>query len=203
MAILSRIYWFINWAVIAAIVAIIVLVLLRLIANSANLNPFGWSSLTIRRLTDPFIGPVRRALISFGVDPKYAPLVTILLAVLLGWFALQVVSSIANTLAGIIVSLQHFSLVTLAGYVLYGMIGLYTLLVFIRVIFSWVMVSYSHRVMRFLVNATEPLLGPLRRMIPPVGTFDISPIIAFVILWLFQAAIAGTLLHGQPLQFFG
>ncbi|HAF16094.1 MAG TPA: hypothetical protein DHU55_15685 [Blastocatellia bacterium] len=83
------------------------------------------------------------------------------------------------------------------------MIGLYTLLVFIRVIFSWVMVSYSHRVMRFLVNATEPLLGPLRRMIPPVGTFDISPIIAFVILWLFQAAIAGTLLHGQPLQFFG
>jgi YggT family protein len=57
--------------------------------------------------------------------------------------------------------------------------------------------------MRFLVNATEPLLGPLRRMIPPVGTFDISPIIAFVILWLFQAAIAGTLLHGQPLQFFG
>src|SRR2546426_10391038 len=86
MIILSRLYWFINWAVIAVIVSVIVLVLLRLIANQADLNPFGWSSLTIRRLTDPFIGPVRRALVSLGVDPKYAPLVTILLAVLLGWF---------------------------------------------------------------------------------------------------------------------
>ena len=61
--------------------------------------------------------------------------------------------------------------------------------------FAWVMVSYSNRLMRFLVNATEPLLGPLRRMIPPVGMFDISPFVAFIIIWLFQAAIAGTLLR--------
>jgi YggT family protein len=56
--------------------------------------------------------------------------------------------------------------------------------------------------MRFLVNTTEPLLGPLRRMVPPVGTFDISPIVAFIIVWLFQAAIRGTLLHGWPIAFF-
>jgi len=56
--------------------------------------------------------------------------------------------------------------------------------------------------MRFLVNATEPLLGPLRRMVPLVGTFDISPIVAFIIVWLVQAAIAGTLLHGWPVVFF-
>jgi uncharacterized protein YggT (Ycf19 family) len=39
-------------------------------------------------------------------------------------------------------------------------------------------------------------------MVPLVGTFDISPIVAFIILWLFQAAIAGTLLHGRPVVFF-
>jgi YggT family protein len=71
-----------------------------------------------------------------------------------------------------------------------------------RIIFSWGMVSYANRVMRFLVDTTEPLLGPLRRTIPPLGRLDISPIIAFLILWLFQTAIAGTLLRGAtPIAF--
>jgi YggT family protein len=58
------------------------------------------------------------------------------------------------------------------------------------------MVSYKNRLMRFLVNTTEPLLGPLRRIIPPLGIMDISPIFAFIIIWLFQRAIMGTLLRG-------
>ena len=202
MIILGRVYWFINWAVIAVIVAVVVLVLLRLIANQADLNPFGRTSLTIRRLTDPLIGPVRRALMGFGVDPKYAPLVAILMAVLLGWFSLQLVSNIANTVAGILLSLGKHAVVPIIGYLLYGLIGLYSLLIFIRIIFSWVMVGYSNRVMRFLVNATEPMLAPLRRFVPLVGTFDISPIVAFIILWIFQGAIAGTLLKGWQIVFF-
>jgi YggT family protein len=202
MNILSRLYWFINWAVIAVIVGIIAVVLVRLIANQVNPNPFGWTSLTIRRLTDPLIGPVRRALIGFGVDPKYAPLVTILVTILLGWFSLQLVSSIANTTAGIIVSLDKHALVPIIGYLLYGLLSFYSLLIFIRVIFSWVTVSYSNRLMRFLVNATEPLLGPLRRIVPLVGGFDISPIVAFLIVWLLQGAVVGTLLRGWQIVFF-
>lgn len=202
MIILERVFWFINSAVIAIITAIIILIVLRLVANQADLNPFGWSSRTIRRLTDPLVLPVRRALVGLSVDPKYAPLVTILIAILLGWFALQLVASIANTLAGILSSLGTHALVPILGYVLYGLLSFYSLLIFIRIIFSWVMVSYSNRLMRFLVNATEPLLGPLRRIVPPVGTFDISPIVAFIILWLFQGAIAGTLLRGLPTVFF-
>ena len=86
------------------------------------------------------------------------------------------------------------------GFILYGLISIYILLIIIRIVFSWGMVSYTNRVMRFLVDATEPLLGPLRRMIPPLGWIDISPIVAFLILWLFQAAIAGTLLRGATIQ---
>lgn len=202
MLIIGRIYWLINWAVIAIILATIILIVLRLIANYADLNPFSWPALTIRRLTDPLIGPVRRGLIGFGVDPKYSPLIAILIAILLGWFVLQLVSSIANTIAGVLLSLQQQLVVPVIGYVLYGLLAFYTLLIFIRIIFSWVMISYSNRVMRFLVNTTEPLLGPLRRIVPPLGMFDISPIVAFFILWLFQAAVAGTLLRGLPIVFF-
>jgi len=202
MVILERVFWFVYSFIIAVIVGVVVVVLLRVIANKADLNPFSKTSLSIRRLTDPIIGPVRRALMGFGVDPKYAPLVAILITVLLGWFSLQLVTSIVYTIAGVMLSLSKHAVVPIIGYVLYGMLSFYSLLIFIRIIFSWVMVSYSNRLMRFLVNATEPLLGPLRRIVPPVGAFDISPIVAFIIVWLFQSAIAGTLLKGWPIVFF-
>ena len=196
MIIISRTLLFVNWAVSAVIIAVILMMVFRMIANYADLNPFAWTSLTIRRLTDPFVLPVRRALLGFGVDPKYSPLVVILIVILLGYFVLQLASTIASTLSGLLVSLQQGAMVSALGFILYGLISIYILLIFIRIIFSWGMISYSNRIMRFLVNTTEPLLGPLRRMIPPLGAMDISPIVAFLILWLFQQAIAGTLLRG-------
>ncbi|MGH9901986.1 MAG: YggT family protein [Pyrinomonadaceae bacterium] len=186
------------------IVAAVVLMLVRLALNFADLNPFSRPVLFVRRLTDPFINPVRRALVGFGVGPNIAPLITILLVILVGWFAQQLAESILNTAAGVVHSLsspERGAFVALVGYVLYGLLGFYSLLIFIRIIFSWGMVSYANPVMRFLVNATDPLLTPLRRMMPPLGPFDLSPIVAFIILWLFQAAIVGTILRGWQLNF--
>ena len=203
MVILSRIYWFMNWLVVAFIVSVIVLIVLRMIGNQLNLNPFAWASLTLRRLTDPLIAPVRRALVRFGVDQKYASLVTIIITIVLGWFLLQLVTNVANTIGGVLVSLGMRALVPTLGYIFYGLLSLYILMIFLRVIFSWVTLSYSNRLLRFVVNATEPLMAPLRRTIPPLGGFDISPIFAFFIVWLVQAAVAGTLLRGMPLAFFG
>jgi YggT family protein len=202
MLVISRTVLFFTWVVQAIIVAIILLMILRMIGDAADLNPFGWASRTLRRLTDPFVIPVRGTLRQVGVDPKFAPLVVILVSILLGFFLAQLVSTIAMTVSGVIQSLLDGAIVSVLGFILYGLISLYILLVFMRIIFSWGMVSYQNRIMRFLVNTTEPLLGPLRRMIPPLGPMDISPIIAFLILWLFQAAIAGTLLRGAaPVSF--
>jgi YggT family protein len=202
MLVISRTFLFFSWAIQLAIVAIIVLMILRLIGDAADLNPFGWASRTLRRLTDGFVMPVRGALRQVGVDPKYAPLVVILVAILLGYFLLQLIATLAMTLSGVITSAQAGELFQVLGFILYGLLGIYSLLIFMRIIFSWGMVSYQNRVMRFLVDATEPLLGPLRRMIPPLGRMDISPIVAFLILWLFQAAVAGTLLRGAtPVAF--
>ena len=202
MLIIGRTFWFLNSAIIVIIVAVILLMVIRLIADAMDLNPFGWMSRTIRRLTDGIVIPVRGGLRNFGADPKFAPLVAILLVILLGFFFLQLVGTIFTTIAGVIDSTQRGAIVTALGFILYGLISLYSLLVFMRIIFSWGMVSYTNRIMRFLVDVTEPLLGPLRRVIPPVGRFDISPIVAFFILWLFQAAIAGTLLRGATIQSF-
>ena len=196
MLILSRTALFFGWAIQAIIVGVIVLMVLRLIADAMDLNPFGWASRTIRRLTDGLVVPVRGGLRNFGIDPKFAPLVAILLVILLGFFILQLVDTIFFTIAGVWESTQRGAVVAVLGFILYGLISIYILLLIIRIVFSWGMVSYTNRIMRFLVDVTEPLLGPLRRMIPPLGWIDISPIVAFLILWLFRAAIAGTLLRG-------
>ena len=201
MLVISRTLLFISWAVQAVIVAIILLMILRMIADARDLNPFGWTSITLRRLTDGFVAPVRGSLRQVGVDPKFAPLVVILVTILLGFFLMQLVSTIALTVAGIITSVMAGAIVSVLGFILYGLISIYILLIFMRIVFSWGMVSYGNRLMRFLVDTTEPLLGPLRRMIPRLGMLDISPIIAVFILWLFQQAIAGTLLRTAPVNF--
>jgi YggT family protein len=201
MLIIGRVYLFVSWAVTLAILGTILLLILRMIANQVDLNPFGSASISLRRLSEPLLGPVRRALIGFGIDPKYAPLVTILIAILLGWFVLQLVANVANTAAGVLLSSRMAAIAPLIGYLLYGFLALYSLLIFIRIVFSWAMIGSSNRLMGVLVNTTEPLMGPLRRIVPPVGRIDISPIVAFIIIWLFQAAVAGTLLRGWPLAF--
>lgn len=202
MLIISKTFLFLNWAITAIIVAVIVLMVVRLIADSMDLNPFGWMSRTLRRLTDGFIVPVRGGLRGFGADPKFAPLVVILIAILLGYFVLQLTGTIGGTLIGVLQSLQSGAMIAVLGFILYGLLSIYILLIIIRIVFSWGMVSYTNRIMRFLVDATEPLLGPLRRVIPPLGWLDISPLVAFLILWLFQAAVAGTLLRGAAFQAF-
>jgi len=194
MQIIDRIVWFVNSGIKIIIVAAILLMIVRLITDAMDLNPFAWTSRTVRRLSDGFVIPVRGSLRGFGVDPKFAPVVVILTAILLGWFVLQLVTTIAAMAEGIIASVASGAVFRLIGFIIYGLISIYILFIVIRIIFSWGMLSYRNRVMRFLVDVTEPLLGPLRRMIPTLGWLDISPMVAILILWILQQAVAGTLL---------
>ena len=202
MIIIARIFWFIQTGVVAIIVALIALMVIRLIVDAADLNPFGWMHRTTRRLSDWLAAPVRGGLRGFGIDPKFAPLVAILIVILLGFFVLSLVSTIATTIVGVILGVQTANFIWVLGFILYGLLSVYSLMIFVRIVFSWGGVSYVNRLMRFLVDTTEPLLGPLRRVVPPLGMWDISPIVAFLIVWLFQQAIAGTLLRGAPFHTF-
>ena len=202
MLIITRIFWFVNSAILLIIVAVIALMIVRLIVDVMDPNPFGWTSRTVRRLSDGFIIPVRAGLRGATVDPKFAPLVVILIAILLGFFILQLTGTIATTVAGVLQSTQRGAVISILGFILYGLIAFYILLIIIRVTFSWGRISYSNRIMRFLVDTTEPMLGPMRRMIPLLGWLDISPIVAIFILLLFQQAVAGTLLRGASFPVF-
>lgn len=178
-----------------AILIVVVLMIARLVVELADLNPFGRPARLVRQATDSIIFPVRRAVAHFGFGAKAAPVIAILIAVLLGYLLLQLTTAILGTLAGVVVAANAAAPVRLIGHILYGALSVYGLLIFARIIFMWGNLSYANRVMRFLVRATDPLLVPLRRIIPPLGMFDLSPIVAFLLIWLFQSAIAGTLLR--------
>jgi YggT family protein len=201
MLITQRILWFINSAISIIIIAVIVLMIIRLIADAMDLNPFAWTSRTIRRLSDAFVMPVRGSLRQVGVDPKFAPLVVILVIIVLGYFVRWLADTIVVTVFGVLRSAQRGALITAVGFIISGLLSIYLVLIIARVVFSWGQVSYGNRVMRFLVNTTEPLLGPLRRMLPPLGWIDISPLVAGLIIWFLLAAVGGTLLSGASAAF--
>jgi len=196
MLIIQRILWFVNSAISIVIIAVIVLMIIRLIADAMDLNPFAWSSRTIRRLTDGFVMPLRGGLRHVGVDPKFAPLVVILLVIVLGYFVGWLAATVGETIVGVLNSVMRGAFVLAVGYIINGLLSIYLILILARVVFSWGQVSYRNPVMRFLVNTTEPLLGPLRRMLPPLGWIDISPLVAMLIIMFLRAAVAGTLLIG-------
>jgi YggT family protein len=198
LEVIALIYLVVWYLIISAITFVIVLMGVRLIMNAADVNPFTKHAMAVRRMSDTLINPVRRGLTNLGVQPKYAPLIVILLTILLGWFATTLAASVFGTVAGVLLSARAGAFLTAIGFLLYGLLSLYALLIFIRIIFSWGRISYGNRFMRFLLDVTDPLLVPLSRFVPRVGMFDISPIVAFIIIRLFQAAIAGTLLRGQP-----
>lgn len=205
MLILKTLYLFITWGVMALAIAMIALIILRSIYNYADVNPFRRSAISLKRATDPMILPIRRLLVAFRLEPKVAPFIAILLIILIGYFVVQVASSVLNTIAGILYAVTSgvpgFP-IAIIGYLVFGLLGLYTLAIFVRIFLSYGGLGYGNRWMRFLIRITEPLMDPLRRNIRPIGMFDISPIIAFLILWVLQAIVAATLLKGWPVQFF-
>jgi YggT family protein len=59
-----------------------------------------------------------------------------------------------------------------------------TVAIILRVIMSWIAPGASHRLAVVLFQITEPLLGPLRRIIPRVAMLDFTPMVAIILLQL-------------------
>jgi YggT family protein len=182
------------YMVVTVIMTVIALMLLRLLVSYVDLNPFGWLSRTVRSLTDPLINPVRRRLASFGIDPKFAPLVSILVAIVLGYFTLEIVGTVLFTISGLLLSIKVGAVLAIAGFVLYGLLAVYSLLIFMRIVISWG-ASQRNRLLVILRRLTDPILVPFQRIIPPLGMFDISPIVVLIILNLLQKIVAATMLR--------
>lgn len=72
------------------------------------------------------------------------------------------------------------------AYILNAVFTAYTFMLLVRVFGSW-FPSFAHtRFMRFIACYTDPYLNVFRRIIPPLGMIDLSPMFAFISLQLIQ-----------------
>lgn len=54
----------------------------------------------------------------------------------------------------------------------------------VRAILSWFTIRPDNPLVNILHHITEPILAPLRRVIPRIGMLDITPMVAIFLLWL-------------------
>lgn len=61
--------------------------------------------------------------------------------------------------------------------------------ILVRTLLSWFMISRYNRFVILLDDITEPVLSPLRRVVPSLGMFDITPLIAILILYFIPSLL--------------
>ena len=83
-----------------------------------------------------------------------------------------------GTSAGLCERVGCFSLSRMG--LVHQLIELYRWVVIAAVLLSWIQLSPDNPVVRFVDAATEPVLRQLRRVIPPLGGFDLSPLVLLI-----------------------
>lgn len=66
---------------------------------------------------------------------------------------------------------------------------LYTLMLFARIISSWIPELRDSKAMQFISFYTDPYLDLFRRVVPPLGGIDFSPILAFIALSIIESLL--------------
>jgi YggT family protein len=149
-------------------------------------NPF---SQALVKITNPALLPLRRMIPGlYGFD-----LAAVVLLLIVGCAKNYLELAIIG-LSPRIIGLLVYSIAELLQATLY----VFIVSIFVRVILSWVVpYGYQNPVMGLLRSLTEPLMRPARRLIPPLGGLDVSPIGAFILLYL------TLIIAVQPLKAYG
>ena len=158
-------------------------VLLRFLFQLARADFYNPISQFLVAFTNPLLKPLRRLIPGlYGID--LASLVLLLLLKCVELYLLLLLGGVA---------VQWLPIVAAATVDLLRLtLNVYFFAILIRVILSWFMPYGIHQnpAGSLLVSLTEPLLRPARRLIPPIGGLDLSPIAVIVVLQLMQLALA-------------
>lgn len=170
----------------AAIFAVFCLV--DWMVRTRRVNLFGSLARFSRSRIDPILEPIERRVLNAGGNPANAPLWALAAVVIGGILLISVLDFIRAEIIGLTFALQQ------------GPGGIFKLLVawtfdfvriaiLVRVVSSWLPISPYSPWIRWAYAVSEPILKPLRQVIPSMGPIDITPIIAYFLLGFLQGAV--------------
>lgn len=156
--------------------------------RTRKISPFNAIARFCRSTVDPFIVPIERRVVRAGGTPASAPLWALAAVVIGGILLLTFLDFIRLEIAQSIIASQS------------GAAGIFHLLVswtftilklalLVRVISSWLPVSPFSAWVRWSYLLSEPILAPMRRIVPSLGGLDITPILAYFLLNLTESLL--------------
>ena len=155
------------------------------LVRTRRISPFSALGRGLRSITDPIVVPVERRIVRMGGNPSHAggwlivlaAVVGIVLLSLVGWLVTTVLTVQAAAHGG---SRATFALIIEIGY----RVLMYALIV--RVIAGWFGLFRYSRWIKPAYILTDWIVEPIRRVVPPLGALDVSPIVAWLALMLLR-----------------
>ena len=156
--------------------------------RTRKISPFNAIARFCRSTVDPLIAPIERKVVRAGGTPASAPLWALAAVVVGGILLLTFVDFIVIQIANSIRASQN------------GAAGIFHLLVswtftilkialLVRVISSWLPISPYSVWVRWSYFLSEPILAPMRRIVPNLGGLDVTPILAYFLLNLTESLL--------------
>lgn len=160
--------------------------------RSRRINPFGAWPRLVRRASDPILLPLERRVIGAGGSPQNAPLWLLGLVIGCGLLLLSLTQWLIGTAAGLVL-LAHGGPRVWLRVLVSAVFTILMAAILIRVIGSWLGIGEYRKWMRPVYALTNWLIDPIRRILPPVGIFDFSPMVAWLVLYVVRGFVLGLL----------
>lgn len=182
----------VDFLITVLVVVVVVIVLLRLAL--VWLFPFGWLTSQVRQVTDLLIWPISQAL-PVPNSQGIASIIAILITLIGAHFFKQIFQKLLLALVGLVEGVGDGSPTQILGWILYGAVSVLLLMIFLRIVLSWIPFARDSKLAWSLFSLTEPIMSPFRQLIPPLGMFDLSPIILIFLLSFVENAILNLLIQ--------
>lgn len=146
-------------------------VMLRLLLQWVRADFYNPVCQFLVKITSPLLVPLRRVIPPVGRLDTASVFLMIALEFLNVWLTALIVGR-----APPILPMLLFSLLKLVATLLWT----YFVLIIAAAILSWVGARMRHPIVPLVFQLTEPVLRPFRRLIPPIGGIDLSPLFALI-----------------------
>lgn len=170
-------------AVIMAVIAVV-----DWLVRTRRVSPFSPVARFFRQTVDPWLEPVERRVVRAGGLPASAPWWALGAIVIVGILLLALVDFLGSLLADVSVGASQGP-GGILRLIVYWAFMLLRIAIIVRVIASWLPIGPFSPWVRWSFTLSEPILKPLRRVIPPIRSIDITPIVAFFGLTILEGLI--------------